>query len=308
MGPHSRTMKKYFLMLLAATLTLGFTACGDDEKEEPQPEQEQKPTVIAFEDYSSTIGMSLNAMLQKYGEPSMNFGSYYAYEFKEGNVSSLTIAVNPDNNQVYLIMEMLKENAYKAEDIQAYFASKYHFYAKTVVDADEEEGIPATVTYTYGNTENIEDATLVISVSDNSSVSYSNPKNVPEEQPQDASFDDFTPLDVFNSFMGEDIEDIMDEYEGAIIEIAGMYMGTTSDNEWLTGFALSVGEDGSVTSITLFFDEGLEDSDIIDYFTANGWTCTQNGEADEEGFIPYVFTKDNMTINYQGYLATMVGR
>lgn len=293
-------------MLLAATLTLGFTACGDDEKEEPQPEQEQKPTVIAFEDYSSTIGMSLNAMLQKYGEPDMNFGSYYAYEFEEGNVSSLTLAVNPDNNQVYLILQMLKENAYKAEDIQAYFASKYYFYNKTVVDADEEENTPAIVTYIYGNTEKIEDATLVISVADNSSVSYSNPKNQPEEQPQDASFDDITPLEVFNNFIGEDIEDIMDEYGNAIIEIAGMYMASTSDNEWMTGFALMVGEDGTVFSVTLFFDDGLEEATILDYFTANGWTCTQSGEADEEGFLPYTITKDNMTIVYQSYMAVMM--
>lgn len=288
-------------MLLAATLTLGFTACGDDEKEEPQPQPEPQPEVIAFEDYSSTIGMSLNAMLQKYGEPTYNFGSYYAYEYETGNVTNLTIAVNPDNNLVYTILESLKEDAYTAEDIRAYFASKYYFYEKEEYPADEEEGTPASETYVYGNTENPDEATLVISVADNYMVGYSNPQNMPAESPV-GSFDEMTPLEVLASFLGQSKADILDEYGDSFTEMGGMYITAITDNDYLTGFAITAPED-VVTVITYFFDDGLEEEAIFEYFRAGGYEVIETGVVDEEGFKQYLITNGVIDIVYQGYMA-----
>lgn len=286
-------------MLLAATLCLGFTACGDDEKEEPQPEPQ--PTVIAFEDYSSSIGTTLNAMLQKYGEPTYNFGSYYMYKFESGNVESLTFGINPDNNQVYTIIEGLKENAYKAEDIRAYFASKYYFYEKEEIPADEEEGTPASETYYYGNTENAEEATLVISVTDNDMVGYSNPQNMPEETPI-ADFEDKAPLDIISTFLGMDQEDFLDEYKEYFMEMGGMYMTALSDNDYLTGFGLTASENG-ISVVTFFFDDGLEESAIIDYFKSNNFTVTPTGQLDDEGCEQYYITNGVIDIVYQNYIA-----
>lgn len=299
-------MKKYLLMLLAAvTVGLVFTACGKDEEEEkPQPEPEPTPEVIAFENYASTIGKTVQQMLQEFGEPAMNFGSIYFYTFEEGNVEGLTISVNPENNQIYAIVEALKENVYTEEQLKAYFDSKYEFYGKSVIPADEEEGTPAQNTYTYGNTEDPEEATLFINVIGNSSVTYSNPKNQPEEQPLASYFDEMSPEEVLQALLGQPISEVLEEYPDAFMDMAGMYM-TACENELFTGFALIGDESGAnVASVFFFFDDGLEESAILDYFRSNGWTVTQTEDVDEEGNALFYITKGNYILFYQGWMGT----
>ena len=291
-------MKKYLLTLLAAALCLGFTACGDDEKEEPQPQPEPEPEVVTFDDYSSAIGMSLNTMLQKYGEPAMNFGTFYAYTYEQGNVTGLTFLVNPENNQVYSVFESLKEGAYETVDIRTYFASKYFYYGAEETPADEEEGIPASVTYLYGNTKDVDEATVVITVSGNTSVTYTNPKNVPEEVEAD-DFGSISPMEVISTFLGQDINDLIDEYGDALMAVGEMYMGNTSDNDYLESFAVTPVDD-TVALVILLFSEDLEDADIIEYFTSNGFTATSTGHVDEEGYEEYYITNGTIDIVYQG--------
>lgn len=302
-------MKKYFFMLLAAaTLSLGFSACGDDEKDEPtpnnpeQPGTPEQPKVINFEDYSSAIGMTFQKMMSTYGEPTNNFGNFYSYAFDKGNVASLLIIVNPENNLVYSLTEILKKDAYKAEDIRAYFASKYNAYEPVEVEyEDEETGEKVTTTtYSYGNTKDIAEATLLITVNGNSDVTYSNPKNVYEE-PEAEGFEGLEPDDAVSQFLGADIEDVLDEYEGLFMPVGEtMYMAGVEDSEYLMSFALSV-QNGKVVSVILLYNEDLSDDDIIEYYKQLGYTVIPEGE-DEEGEPIYSFTKDvdgaHIIINY----------
>ena len=311
-------MKKYFWMLLAAmTLSLGFTACGDDDDPEPKkddPTQQDNPQnpdqVIKFEDYASTIGMTLQQMLQKHGEPDMQFGNYYSYSFKSGNVENLTIIVNPANNKVSGIMEMLNAKAYTAEQLKAYFDKNYKFYTREVIPANEEEETPEMVTLIYGDKEKMEEATLIVSVTDNTLVTYADPNNQPEEESVEALFDEMNPIDVMDAFLGEPLADVLEDYEDAFMEMGTMYYAPCEDNEWMTAFSLMANEQGTVYSITFFFDDGLEESVILDFFKENGWTVTEAGvieDEDEDRTIQtYSISKVNVIITYADYMATAV--
>ena len=293
-------MKKYLFMLLAATsLSLGFTSCGDDEKEEPVID----PVVIDFDDYSSTVGMTLQAMMNKYGEPTYNFLNYYLYELKGGKTTGLTMVINPENNTVYGLMQSLAEDAYKPGDVLDYLASKYVSYGtrtETEVNEDTEETYTYTI-HVFGNTQKEEDATLVIEYDGELEVDYYNPKNEPAEVNPGVAFETITPLEVVDQFLGEDIEDILDQYNN-LMENNGMYMAFMDENELLMGFALNT-EERIVTSIVLLYNEDLSDEDIIDYYTKAGYTCTDTGEVDEDEETPiYVFTNPNtgIFITYSG--------
>ena len=293
-------MKKYLFMLLAATsLSLGFTSCGDDEKEEPVID----PVVIDFDDYSSTVGMTLQAMMNKYGEPAYNFLNYYLYELKCGKTTSLTMVINPENNTVCGLMQWLAEGAYKPGDVLDYLASKYVSYGtrtETEVDEDTEETYTYTI-HVFGNTQKEEDATLVIEYDGELEVDYYNPKNEPAEVNPGDDFETITPLEVVDQFLGEDIEDILDQYNN-LMENNGMYMAFMDENELLMGFALNT-QERIVNSIVLLYNEELSDEDIIDYYTKAGYTCTDTGEVDEDEETPiYLFSNPNtgILITYSG--------
>lgn len=308
-------MKKYLWMLLAAmTLSFGFVACGDDNEdsepnEQNDPQNQDNPTdqqVINFEDYASTIDMPLQQMIQKYGEPSMNFGNVYFYTYEEGNVTSLMIKVNPENNKVCMIVQALKENVYKAEDLKTFFDSKYNFYKKEVVPADEEEETPAYEVLFYGNTKSPEEATLLIELSGNSGVTYANPQNQPDEQVSESYFDEMNPADFLAEFFGVPVSEILDEYEDAFMDMGGMLMATCGDNEWMTSIALQTKEDSVVNMIILFFDDGLDEQTILDYFHEDGWNITEKGmiHGEDYEYMEYEFRKGNVVINYGDYIAT----
>ena len=292
-------MKKYLLMLLAATsVSLAFTSCSKDDKEEEGP---QTPELIKFEDYSSAVDMTVQAMLKKYGEPAMSFGGYYMYTYETGNVSGLTFIVNEENNQVYSVMEALNDNAYKAEDIQAYFADKYTLYSKSMTEAYEEEGIAAMPVCIYGNAKEADKATLVITVTGNVNVTYINPKNEPAPV-EAAGFDDITPTELVMMFYGQDIEDVLDEYGDTFTEIMpDVYMAVAGDNAYMDSFTLNV-EEGFVTSFTILFNDGLEEDDIFNFYRENGYTVTATGNVDEEDFAEYLITNGVISVLYQGYV------
>ena len=204
---------------------------------------------------------------------------------------------------MHTIVQILADSAYTEKELKAYFDSRYTYYTMQTIPADEEEGTPASNTYYYGNTQKMEDATLAITLIDNTAVTYTNPTNVPEEV-EIVSFDDMTPSEVVGTFMGADMDELLEDYEGAFMEMNGMYIASAGDNEYFTGFALMVA-DGTVVSITIFFDDGLEEEVILDYYREQGYNIQKTGEVDEEGFETYLITKDNITITYSSYMATI---
>jgi len=302
-------MKKYLLMLLAATtLSLGFTACGDDDDESSNPSTpEQTEQLINFEDYSTTIGSTYQSMLSKLGEPGMSFGSYYVYTYEQGNVQSLMIGVNPANNLVYQVMEVMAENVYEAKDIRAYFASKYKAYDPLISDFEDEETgeISKDTTYVYGNTEKMDDATLVITVDGNEAVTYTNPQNVPVEE-EVSGLVGTTPEEAA-SFLGADINDLIEEYGDVFEDLGGMYMINVDESEYLMTFALMV-EDNIVTSVILLFNEDISDEDIVNYYQSLGYTVQNTGVDEETGSDTYLFTNadEGIIISYSEGRAVVV--
>ena len=290
--------KMYLLLMLVAML---FAACGDDDDEpknpvpEPQPEQ---PAVISFDDFSSLIGMSYSSMIKQYPEPAYQFGDFYIYENVKPNVESLTIAVNPDNQTVYMVIEGLKENAYKEADIDAYFKSKLKFYGVEQRDVyDDDENVVGKINdYTYGNTDKAEDATLIVTLSGNEDVVYVNPQNQPEE-PDGPALDDMTPIDAVNAFILGDLEEIEEEYPGVFTQMGEIYAAFMEENPWLMGVAFT--PNGSfIDTIVLLYNEELSDDDIISYYTEAGYTCTKTGVDEEEGTDIYTFTNGTYAVTY----------
>ena len=310
------------MLLAATTLSFGFTACGnDDEDNAPKKETNNgqgennqgnngqndngngEAVATAAYDYAEAIGMNVNQLLAKYGEPSMSFGTFYSFTFTNQKVSSLTLMLNPDNQQVYNVMEILTEGAYTAEELQAYFGSKYTFYVKEDIPGDDEEGIAPSVTQTYGNTEKKEDATLVIKVSGNSSISYTNPKNTPADVPSEEPFEEFSPIDIIG-FIGQSWADIEEDYEDAFTELGEMQYADCGDNDWMTGFGLVLNE-GTVKSISIFFDDALEANDILDYFREKGWSVRETGEINDDDVPVYEIVKDNISLKLSSEIGTV---
>ena len=286
-------MKKILFMMLAAVL---FMACSNDDDEQNKPGQGPDP--VEFADLSSTVGMSYANMLKTYGEPSMNFGSFYVFEQESEKVESIICMVNPATESVYSVMQTLAENAYTAEQINAYFASKYFDYGEAELDYDEEdldEGediavAEPTKTHLYGNAKNQEEATLIIEVYGNSQVVYTNPALVPEE-PEGPDMSDLNPRSAVAIFMGADIEDLLDEYGDALQNIAADQYLLNVDNEWLMAIGLTI-EEGKVVKVVLLYNEDLTDEDIIEYYKEFGYSAMPF-EGEEEGEVGYLFM--NMT-------------
>ncbi|MCH5302314.1 MAG: hypothetical protein J1E77_05685 [Prevotella sp.] len=296
--------KKYLFLMLAATL---FAACGDDndDPDTPMPDEPDQPALIEFADYSNVIDMSYSEMIRQYPNPSMSFGDFYIYEnMNDGKVASLSFIVNSDNQQVYMISEMLTENAYKEEDIVAYFASKYASYGTSTIETEDEDGniTGSITTYTFGNTDKQEDATLLIELTGNQSVFYSNPQNVPAETGGAGSLDDMTPADAVASFLLQDVEDIEDAYPDVFMQMGDMYMTFMEDNYWLAGVAFTP-VDGFVTSLIILYNEDLTDEDIIAYYTDLGYTATQTGTGEDGD--EYTITNGVIMIAYSGNRATI---
>lgn len=279
--------KKYLFAALAALVAMTtFTACSDDEKGGGDD--------INFADYSSCVDMTYGTMIKKYGEPAMQFGNFYYYKNLKNDKKTETVAfaVNEETQTIYMVMQMLKEGAFKEADVNKYLSSKFTSYGSSTV-TDEEEGISVT-TYNYGNTKKEEDATLYVSYSLNS-VTYSNPTNVPTE-PETDSFLGMEPLEIANLFMGEDIDNVLDEYEGKFLDMDGTYLASVEDAYYVYSFGLKT-SNGSVDKISLLYNEDLTDAEIVAYYQEAGYTCVKTGKNDEE-LDTYTFTNDTYVINY----------
>ncbi|MCR5642608.1 MAG: hypothetical protein K6G32_04625 [Prevotella sp.] len=271
-------MKKIFTLILTAMLSMSIQAQD-------------------FADYASVIGKSYNQLSRQYSDLEELFEGFYSCNPGDGKTESLMIAFN-DDLEAYMAMQSLSEGAYTLEQIIAYMKSNYTQYESESY-VDEESGETVT-TYNLGNTPVIDDATLVISFSDNTLVSYSNPKATPEI-PDNAGLGEMSPIEVVGSFIGKSLDDIEEEYPGVFSDMFGLgiYSAYASDdNEWLEGAVLLLDETTEVaTGIRLLF--AIEDEQVIAYYTENGYTSTENG-TDEDGQKVYVITNGTYTINYAG--------
>ena len=288
-----------FLMLAAAL----FAACSSDDDDKPKA-----PSTISFDDYSTLIGASYSEMIRQYPEPAMSFGDFYMYEQVTSNVEALTVAINPDNQTVYMVVEQLKADAYKEADLDAYFKAKLYSYGVEEYENYDEEGnvIGTTNNYSYGNTENQAEASLVVSLTGNQSVTYMNPLNVPVE-PEGGSLEEIEPIDAVNAFLLGDVAEIEEEYPDVFTQMNGMYMCFMEENPYLMGIAFTA-VDGLVDSVILLYNEDLSNEDLISYYTEAGYTCNLTG-TDEEGLDVYTFTNGMISIEYsEGRgVATFVG-
>ena len=288
-----------FLMLAAAL----FAACSSDDDDKPKA-----PSTISFDDYSTLIGASYSEMIRQYPEPAMSFGDFYMYEQVTPNVEALTVAINPDNQTVYMVVEQLKADAYKEADLDAYFKAKLYSYGVEEYENYDEEGnvIGTTNNYSYGNTENQAEASLVVSLTGNQSVTYMNPLNVPVE-PEGGSLEEIEPIDAVNAFLLGDVAEIEEEYPDVFTQMNGMYMCFMEENPYLMGIAFTA-VDGLVDSVILLYNEDLSNEDLISYYIEAGYTCNLTG-TDEEGLDVYTFTNGMISIEYsEGRgVATFVG-
>lgn len=288
-----------FLMLAAAL----FAACSSDDDDKPKA-----PSTISFDDYSTLIGASYSEMIRQYPEPAMSFGDFYMYEQVTPNVEALTVAINPDNQTVYMVVEQLKADAYKEADLDAYFKAKLYSYGVEEYENYDEEGnvIGTTNNYSYGNTENQAEASLVVSLTGNQSVTYMNPLNVPVE-PEGGSLEEIEPIDAVNAFLLGDVAEIEEEYPDVFTQMNGMYMCFMEENPYLMAIAFTA-VDGLVDSVILLYNEDLSNEDLISYYTEAGYTCNLTG-TDEEGLDVYTFTNGMISIEYsEGRgVATFVG-
>ena len=281
--------KMFYFLMLAATL---FAACSDDDSDKPKA-----PSTIQFEDYSTLIGASYSEMIRQYPNPSMSFGDFYMYDSLTSNVEGLTVAINPESQTVYLVMEMLKADAYNESDIDAYFKEKFFSYGVVELeDYDDEGNVVGTINqYNYGNAENQDEATLLITLTANQSVTYMNPFNIPTES-EGGSLEDMNPIEAVNVFLFIDEEEIEEEYSDVFTQMDGMYMCFMEENLYLAGMAFTP-VDGLVTSVIMLYNEDLSTEDIISYYTEAGYTCTLDG-TDEEGYDVYTFTDGMISITY----------
>ena len=281
--------KMFYFLMLAATL---FAACSDDDSDKPKA-----PSTIQFEDYSTLIGASYSEMIRQYPNPSMSFGDFYMYDSLTSNVEGLTVAINPESQTVYLVMEMLKADAYNESDIDAYFKEKFFSYGVVELeDYDDEGNVVGTINqYNYGNAENQDEATLLITLTANQSVTYMNPFNIPTES-EGGSLEDMNPIEAVNVFLFIDEEEIEEEYSDVFTQMDGMYMCFMEENLYLAGIAFTP-VDGLVTSVIMLYNEDLSTEDIISYYTEAGYTCTLDG-TDEEGYDVYTFTDGMISITY----------
>lgn len=285
---------KIFIMMLAALL-MGGCSDDDDDTTPDTPDTPDTPELIDFADYSTLIGASYSSVIRQYPNPVMNFGDFYMYEPNDGKVEAFTVAINPTTQTVYMVIQTLASNAYSEADIDAYFAAKFTSYGKeAVADYDEDGKETGTYTnyYSYGNNAKPEEATLQITLMGNTGVTYLNPFDVPEEQA--TSFEEITPIEAVLTFMGADIEDVLDEYGDALLDAGGIYMAFMEENPLLMGFALYP-VDGIVTSMALLYNEELTDDDIIAYYEEAGYTIQSTG-TNEDGLATYQFADDDLGI------------
>lgn len=272
---------KFFTLILSAMFTMSVQAQD-------------------FADYSSVVGQSYNQLSHEYADLEELFEGFYSCNPQDGKTESLTIAFN-DDLEAYTVMQSLLEDAYTLEQIIAYMDGKYTKYdPETSEYTDEETGeVISSTTYRYGNTAAMDDATLLITFSDNSMVAYINPKAAPAV-PENAGIGEITPIEAADSFVGKELVDILDEYPGMFTEMMGMYAAWASEddlNEYLEGIALLPDDNGVVASVRLLF--AATDDTVVEYYKENGYTVTENGTTDE-GETIYLITNGTYSISLAG--------
>ena len=119
-------------------------------------------------------------------------------------------------------------------------------------------------------------------------VVYSNPQNQIQDIVNGSI--DGTPVEVERLLLGQNINDLLDEYPDAFFAINdSLYMINYEDDPYLMSVAASV-SDGIVNMVTILYNEELTDQDVIAYYTEEGYQCMPTGNVTEDGATQYMFT------------------
>lgn len=294
-------MKKYFYLLLAAALFAGCSDDNDDETIQPGTGTEQPGDNISQSteewDYASCLGMNLMQALGKFGDtPAMDMGTMKMYQYEGGKVIDVMLIFN-DNEQLYMISASLTENAVTADEMKAYFGSRYMLIDEnsgtyTLGDEDEdgtgdaEEVSYCYLTYADNADANLATVTVNIMVEDASAtIIYMNPQLVPdlEENPDTITMNGIA---LINEFMGQSIADVLDEYDGLFVTINGEFYCADVTDDYVQVVGLFV-TDGIVDRVRLLCDD-ITDDEVKAYCEENGSeTITLDPVVDDETGVSY---------------------
>lgn len=315
-------MKKYFYLLLAAAL---FVGCSEDDETNVQDPGTEIPTdSVASQvkewDYTSCLGMNLMQAIGKFGDtPAMDMGTMKMYQYETGKVKSAMLMFN-NNEQLYMVSASLVENAVTADELKAYFGSRYTLIAEesgtyTVGDEDEEEGTGSVeeIAYhnlSYADTTDVVQATVTINIimeGASTTMMYMNPQLAPvEEDPETITMN---AIGLVDEFMGQDIADVLDEYDGLFTTITEtLYVANVTD-DYVTMVGLML-TDGVVSQMRLFYDDATDD-EVVAYYEENGYeTITLEPVVDEEtgaSYPHYEFrnTAAGLTLDYVDGMTTV---
>lgn len=279
-------MKKYLFLLFAL---FSLVACEKDDDKNGNgnggiENLSEAAKAVQAVDYSSALGMSKSNVLSKYGEPAMQYGTFYMYQLEDDKyVEMVMLALNPSNDKVYNASVVLKEDVMTEDAIKEYLSSLYTCYG---YDEDAE-------VYTYGNDKDKAKATITVSQSGANAITWTDVNNVPEEEEgsDDEVFAELTPKEAVSLFLGMSEEDLIENYGKSLANVGeGIYMANV-ENDYLMAVGITV-SNGKVANVTLLFNEDLEDADVIAYYEGLGFTANPCG-ADDNGAEVYLFM--NMT-------------
>lgn len=305
-------MKKLFAFLAA---TLVIASCGgvgdpdrpydptDDPWEDPDDEPEEE--IIDFPDYGDWVGRSYEDLVDEFDEPNTVVDNTCVYLLNQEVTQTLIFFLNPANQHIYQIAQTLQKDFYTPEQIRAYFDDEYYDYGTSVSTYTDENGHQTAVTlYQWGNTVYEAEATLVITLVGNETVTYADPTVVPEEITY-YYFGNLDPIDVVSAFLGMGIEYILDEYGNKLVNGGYYYTGLCDEeqNDYLSCFELFV-EDGAVAWIGLSFKADLTDDEIIGYYEDAGYDIHKGwNEAAGEYEYTFYYGKAGILYTYSNHYA-----
>lgn len=316
-------MKKYFYLLLAAALFVGCSEDdGDDVKDTGTEVPDGGQTQQSAEwDYTSCLGMNLMQALGKFGDtPFMDMGTMKMYQYETGKVESAMLIFN-DNEQLYMVSASLKKDAVTIDELKAYFGSRYvlvseieETYTPDNEDEDETAGDVEEITsHSLSYVDNIEadqpTVTVNITIADASTtIIYMNPQMAPEEEEEPGTIT-MNAFALVDAFMGQNIADVLDEYEGLFTTVVGNFYGAAVTDDYVSMVGLVV-TDGVVGQMRLFYDE-VSDDETVAYYEENGYEIiTLEPVVDEdsgESYPHYEFknTEAGFTVDYVDGIATV---
>lgn len=297
-------MKKYFFLLLSVVL---FAACGNDNEPTPDVpggETGKRPEKVAEYDLTDLLAADAATIAKKLGTPEMDLGFIKMYSFEKGAVVEATAMFNNSTNMLYTISARLRAGSYTIQQVQDYFAQWLTKFEDddegTVVYLDNEDPDKATIQVYFWEDTNEETGETSVYIS------FTNPQNAPE-MGEGGELLEMSAIELVSTFMGADIEEVLEDYPAFEELIPGVYCADV-DDALVSSVYLTV-EEGKVVAIQLSYENAEDEDSIFDYYRANGYEVGEPETVtdEEEGYSYTVntFNGQGYTINYADYMATI---